>query len=243
MADIGDKFRKERLSKGYTLEAIEEETKIRKHYLDSIENEEFENLPPKVYAVGFVKRYAKFLDLDPQEMAEEFLQIAYDNTPNEEVLAQISKPNEEKPISYFSKINYKNILAGLIFLFIAIFLGNILVGYFLDKGFGERTEQPPQVVDPRDPVEKEKEITDVEEEATVSLLIEASERCWLEIVVDGEQKFSGVLNIGEEIFYEGEEEIFIHAGNAGGINLTLNGEKLEPIGESWQPEKLTFTAD
>ena len=50
-------FRGERReSLGLTLEHIEEETKIRKLYLDAIEKERFNILPPRVYATGFVKK-------------------------------------------------------------------------------------------------------------------------------------------------------------------------------------------
>ena len=69
---IGEKLKEERVRLGYSLEEVEEETKIRKYYLEAIENENFAVLPPKVYAVGFVKRYAKFLGLDEQEFANEF---------------------------------------------------------------------------------------------------------------------------------------------------------------------------
>ena len=53
---FGEKLREAREAKGYSLDYIEEETKIRKLYIEALEQETFDLLPPKVYATGFVRR-------------------------------------------------------------------------------------------------------------------------------------------------------------------------------------------
>ncbi|MDD3024595.1 MAG: helix-turn-helix domain-containing protein, partial [Syntrophomonadaceae bacterium] len=82
----GEILRKEREKLGYTLEKVEEETKIRKYYLEMMENDDFTSLPPQVYAIGFVKRYAKLLNLDENHMVSEFKLLAYGKEHHEDTV-------------------------------------------------------------------------------------------------------------------------------------------------------------
>lgn len=94
---FGQVFRERRESLGLTLEHIEEETKIRKLYLDAIEKERFNILPPRVYATGFVKKYARYLNLDDQLMVAWFVEIAYGHEDEE----QLTEPEPRKSLGIF----------------------------------------------------------------------------------------------------------------------------------------------
>ncbi len=63
MKGIGVILKKEREAKKITLEQVEEATKIRRKYLEAIENEEFAVLPGEVYVKGFVATYLKYLGI------------------------------------------------------------------------------------------------------------------------------------------------------------------------------------
>jgi len=69
---IGQRLKKARLRKKYTLEHVEKKTKIRNKYLVAIENDSFSRLPNQVYAKGFIKTYAKFLDLNADDIVEQY---------------------------------------------------------------------------------------------------------------------------------------------------------------------------
>ncbi len=63
MKGIGVILKQEREAKKITLEQVEEATKIRRKYLEAIENEAFEVLPGEVYVKGFVATYLKYLGI------------------------------------------------------------------------------------------------------------------------------------------------------------------------------------
>jgi len=48
-------------------------TNIRMGYLEDIESEKFDALPPEVYLRGFVSDYARYLGLDQKKVAEDYL--------------------------------------------------------------------------------------------------------------------------------------------------------------------------
>ncbi|MDH4183240.1 MAG: helix-turn-helix domain-containing protein [Nitrospinota bacterium] len=68
----GGNLRDIRLSKRISLEQIAKTTKIRKAYLEALENETVGIFPAPVFARGFLKNYAQALGLDPAEVAGKY---------------------------------------------------------------------------------------------------------------------------------------------------------------------------
>ena len=61
---IGLQLRSKRLARGMTLDQVSENTKIRPDFLNAIENLSKEELPSIGYVLGYVRSYAKYLDMD-----------------------------------------------------------------------------------------------------------------------------------------------------------------------------------
>lgn len=61
-----------REEKNLTLNDVSSKLLIREKYLDAIESLNLKELPEAVYAIGFIKNYAKFLGLDPSEFISEY---------------------------------------------------------------------------------------------------------------------------------------------------------------------------
>ncbi len=66
--EVGAVLRNRRLELGLTFESIAEQTKIRKAYLQALEDERFEDLPGEVYIVGFLQNYARALGLSAEAL-------------------------------------------------------------------------------------------------------------------------------------------------------------------------------
>jgi cytoskeleton protein RodZ len=68
---VGATLREARTDRGVELAEVEAATKIRRRFLNAIENEAWDVLPGQAYAAGFVRAYADFLGLDGARMAAE----------------------------------------------------------------------------------------------------------------------------------------------------------------------------
>jgi len=68
----GETLRKERERQKLTIQDIEQGTSIRSAYIEALENGDYDKLPGEVYAKGFVKNYANFLNLDAEKLAKDF---------------------------------------------------------------------------------------------------------------------------------------------------------------------------
>ena len=69
---VVQQLRKAREAKGMELNEVEEITKIRSKYLKALEDEDYCVLPGGVYTVGFLRSYARFLDLDAESLVNTF---------------------------------------------------------------------------------------------------------------------------------------------------------------------------
>lgn len=73
MNSLGSKLQIAREFQGLTLEQIASATRVREHYLKALEEDRFDCLPQKVFAKGFVRSYARSLNLDEEECVQLFM--------------------------------------------------------------------------------------------------------------------------------------------------------------------------
>lgn len=67
MKNVGEILKTERLTKKYSLQRIEELTKIKKEFIDDIENCRWEKLPEYSTVLGFVKSLSQYLEIDERK--------------------------------------------------------------------------------------------------------------------------------------------------------------------------------
>ncbi|MGX9961857.1 helix-turn-helix domain-containing protein [Roseomonas sp. F4] len=71
-ARVGEELRDSRLSLGLSVEEMAQRLRIRRPYLEALEEGRVRDLPGPAYAVGFVRAYAVALGLDADEMVRRF---------------------------------------------------------------------------------------------------------------------------------------------------------------------------
>ena len=69
---VGQDLRAARQRRGDDLATVSRALKIRKDHLEALEEDRFEALPGRTYAVGFVRAYSDYLGLDPVQCVERF---------------------------------------------------------------------------------------------------------------------------------------------------------------------------
>lgn len=90
---LGKTLRDARIAKGFTLDDLQQSTKIQKRYLIAIEDQNFDELPGDFYVRAFIKQYADMVDLDGAELLKQF-----DSTlPSTQTQEYVDKVNENNP--------------------------------------------------------------------------------------------------------------------------------------------------
>ena len=262
MGTLGEKLKAARENMGLSLREVEEATKIRKKYLQALENEEFDVIPGKTYAKGFLKIYAKFLNLDHEEILEEFENIF--TPPAEENENDISQPLQAEQIFLRKNKSFKFIAAviGILVLLFAVnlYLNNIWgdsnipdnnkniknEDLSLDKDKDDKSSH--SVQEGENSAENEEDSSlesnnqeNQEQREEVEIEIEIVEQeCWVKVVNSDETLFQGILREGEKRVFKDKSALTITLGNAGAARVVHNGTELPPLGEHGQVITRTF---
>jgi transcriptional regulator with XRE-family HTH domain len=80
---------------------------------------------------------------------------------------------------------------------------------------------------------------------TIELILEITERTWLQVIIDGEVQFEGQARSGDTFDFTGEnaalDSVQLTTGNAAGVYATINdieigrlGERGEVVDETWE---------
>src|SRR5450755_952313 len=73
LGEFGEKFRKEREKKNFSLDDVAGVTKIGVRMLRAIEEENFDRLPGGVFNKGFIRTYAKHLGMNDEKAVADYL--------------------------------------------------------------------------------------------------------------------------------------------------------------------------
>ena len=95
--ELGDLLRETREQKKLSLEDVEQGTNIRKLYIKSIEDGDYDKLPGEVFLKGFIKTYGKFLGLNSLELIEQYKKEKNASTSEKEV--EPTNQVQEQPVS------------------------------------------------------------------------------------------------------------------------------------------------
>jgi hypothetical protein len=76
------------------------------------------------------------------------------------------------------------------------------------------------------------------------MVLSAHGESWVKVKADGTTANAGeILQPGTTRQYTAQEMITLSLGNAGGVDIQVNGHTLRPIGKSGQVRSVTITPD
>lgn len=236
LSGFGARLREAREILGITLDEVEFETKIRKLYIEALETENFSILPPQVYAVGFVKRYAKMLKLDEDSLSKEFKQIAYPETLEEPIADKPAKARQE---IHLPRLPYRNLAIAAVFLLLAIWAGNLFADYLGDKMKTE-TPVPPVKTGDKNPPDLGQPSVPATDQMKMLIKVKPGMQCWIRVLEDGQKKTETTLAGGQEQTFTANESITVRLGNAGAVDIKINDKPIAALGEIGQVAEKEF---
>ncbi|MDR1361231.1 MAG: helix-turn-helix domain-containing protein [Rickettsiales bacterium] len=235
------------------LQTIAKQLCIREEYLDALENGRYAEIPELVYILGFARNYALELGLDPDEiiakiksemgLAEEPNEIdeTIDAAPakNQTAGGAVARKSKaiaagtlEKGAKYISK-NWKWLTVVVVALAIAAGSVAMILSLGQDSGNTESVEAVAPAV--KEPTYKQavKGTFGTENRANATVILQAAQESWVKIEdARGDTLFSRVLVPGDVYYVPVGDKIKGTFGNAGGIDVWVNGELAPALGAS-----------
>ncbi|MGA1625333.1 MAG: DUF4115 domain-containing protein, partial [Prochlorothrix sp.] len=77
----------------------------------------------------------------------------------------------------------------------------------------------------------------------VAVQLSLETQSWVRVTVDGNTEFEGMMLAGSQRLWQGQEQIRVRAGNAGGVRVVHNNKPAELMGEPGAVEERIFTPD
>ena len=247
MEGIGEILQEARARRNVTLDDVEEATKIKKRYVIAMENEEWSRMPEKVYAKGFLRTYARYLGLDEHAIGDlfELSSAAKEYDKNDAVHKPSDHRRREKKQGAYQEVDLHNkpkksmvyvlCVLSIAFLFSAIWAYKT---YYLDEVEAERGAASLTVLPLPEPVPEPVEVIEEDPGPVVytafTIKLEAIEDCWLRLKDQETLVYEGTMRTGSVQEFTDLSAIEVRLGNAGGVELTLNGFVLPLSGTSGQ---------
>ena len=86
VSGLGALLKAEREKRGLSHDQVVEITRLRRHFIEALENEDWNNLPSSVFVRGFIRSYARTLNLDEKKVFDLNL-IGHRRLPTLQMLA------------------------------------------------------------------------------------------------------------------------------------------------------------
>ena len=245
---IGTVLKEARVKKEITLEDVHAKIKIHPRVLQLLEEEKFEKLPSPLFAKSFLKSYAQFLEVNADELLE-----------NYEKENQVAEPEQRlylKPadMSGSRKIPVPWLAGGLAAVFVLVAVLSGAPSKWAAGWAAHAKTSATKAEKSRAAKEKKAQLLrleEAEEKSTIGWLssvklgnfpklnkrqplelqIKALEAVWVHITADGKVLFQGVLKKSGAQTWKGKESIEIWTGNASNMSLELNGQALGSPGK------------
>ena len=94
---VGTTLSLRRQASGISIEEVSQALNIKKDYIAAIENNQLETLPGKIYSSGFIRSYAKFLKLDPDQIIKRLMAEQNVLETEQDLQFPLSVPNSGMP--------------------------------------------------------------------------------------------------------------------------------------------------
>lgn len=251
---VGEVLKREREKQNLSIDDVEKGTSIRATYIDYIEKGIYDELPGEVYTKGFIRNYAKFLKLDPAQLIAQYndeqgvapavIEVVQPQKSKRRVsLLEVGKDisstgiNEDSagavPWGKMLKITAMLLVAG------GIIAGGItLLSTINDKSAVTtitRDNTPQGNETNANNANQENKPGNAVATANapvneVAVSVKLKDRCWLWVEVDGKTAYEGILTTGATEKWQGKDSVVLHMGNAGAVELTVNGKTFDKVG-------------
>jgi cytoskeletal protein RodZ len=213
--DVGETLREARQGRGQTLADAAHATRIKKEYLDGLEQgvTSFEPYPGRIYGRFFLREYADHLGLDAKPLLR-----AFDADADVEVVSTPPVPLSRRPPR-----RRRWAIAA------AVVLVTMLVGTSI---MSRSPTQTPVTLgrsasDGRSGASNHTRPTPPSKHVTgVHAVMTFHARCWVQVFADGKRVLARTFTAGQDKRISAKHDMTLHFGSGGSVALTANGKRV-----------------
>ena len=227
---VGAQLTEARRARRLTIAQVSEQTKIQPWVLDSLEADQLYQLMSRIYVKGFLRTYARFLQLDESSLVAQLplpapepeeIVSAKPHSPHAPLRLQLAIPSAWQRRMGLVAVGVA-VLAGLVFINPLRWLFDIS----LPSGPGTQAASVSLVQDPMQP---SKTPLSLETVGSLELLVKARRATWIRVRADGKLVAQQWLQRGAEERWSAQRQFELIVARPAQVDLTLNGQLISPF--------------
>ena len=229
-AAFGDWLRRQREMREISLRDIADRTKISLRYLQAMEDDRFDLLPAPIFAKGFLREYARYVGLSPDEVVNHYLSVQQKGAPEDEGKDAVKKdstlsaqrPNRPKPVRNWT---YGLFLALAVLLLIGLVAALAWYAEYRRDDPAADVTPPPIAAPPApEPVSVAAPLPTPEEpKAPLEVTLDFTSACWVEVAADGKRVLAQEMAQGESLPVKAQQSVQITLGDTSAADIQVNG--------------------
>ena len=244
---LGSSITQARKSAGLSIEDLSASTNIRTALLKEIESNNFANCGGETYARGHIRNIATKLGVDPLIFIAAFEdEQMHTDRSMKELLVENSvmrQPEEARKVSWkvLATISVSSLfIAGLAQIIISN-TASVEIPEPIASITATESATPSPEASEATPTEQ----ATVSTGEGVELVVSASRaKSWLFVSdATGRTLFSGQMSRGSSKTFRTDVSLNVKIGNAGGVDLTVNGKKVDSIGVDGEVVSVSYGVD
>ena len=237
---LGEFIQGARESAGLSIDELAERTSIRAGLIREIENNNFVHCGGDTYARGHLRNIAAIISVDAHTLID--LYNKEHSSELRKIHDMLVENNVTKIPTERKTVSWKSLAIASVVLLASVAGGQIIIS-------NSRTTVTPTVstsptaTASAEPSPTQTQTTEVVPSASgeLSLTISAARgNSNIDVVIGGASLYKGPLFQGETKSFSAPNSISIYLSNAGDLDLTLNGEKIAPLGARNEEIRKTF---
>jgi cytoskeletal protein RodZ len=239
---LGEFLRGARESAGLSIDELSEITSIRPGLIKEIEKNNFVNCGGDTYARGHLRNIAPKISVDAQILID--LYNEEHSTESRKIHDMLVENNVTRLPTERKTLSWKPLAIASIVILAAIAGGQIIINNsetIITPAVSVSPTPPPVATPTTEPTPEPEASVAPDASGEMNLTIAATRgNSNIHVVSDGKNLFKGPIFQGDEKSFSAPTSISIYLGNAGDLDLTLNGKALAPLGERNQEVRKTF---
>ena len=243
---LGSLITQARKSAGLSIDDLSESTNIRSALLREIESNNFVNCGGETYARGHLRNLALKLGVDPQVFltAFEVEQMQVDRSMRDLLVENnvMKKPEEARKVSW--KVLATISVASLFIVGLAQIIISNTASVDIPEPIASSSATPSESASATSGATPTEQAT-ISTGTGVELVITAARaKSWIFVSdASGRTLFSGQLSEGATRTFSTDVSLNVKVGNAGGVDLTVNGKKVDSIGTDGEVVSVSYGVD
>lgn len=242
---IGEALREARENVALSIEDLAERTSIRSGLIKEMEKNNFQNCGGDTYARGHIRNIAAILKVRPDDFIEMYNQEH--STQRRGIHDLLVESSVTRISSEQKKITWKSLVILSIVGLISVGIGSVIVSNSQTVApipkIPTASSATPSATPVVTPSTSPSVITDGITGEITLVITAARGNANIDVVDRGNHLYKGPIFQGDVKTFSAPGSISIYLSNAGDLDLTLNGVKLEPLGASGEEVRKTFRSD